>query len=78
MEIEVVLEPGQSNVEGLEIARQLMEQLDVRDEDILAGAYIDMQERLVRESSSSTEETNSTSTEKIGTANFMSGNNLEP
>ena len=45
MEIEVVLEPEQSKVEGLEIARQLMEKLAVRDEDILADAYIDMQER---------------------------------
>jgi predicted adenylyl cyclase CyaB len=42
VELEVVLEPGQSEAEGREIARGLMETLDIRTEDLVSVAYIDL------------------------------------
>lgn len=42
VELEVVLKPGQSDDEGRAIARDLMARLDIREEDLLESAYIDM------------------------------------
>jgi predicted adenylyl cyclase CyaB len=42
VELEVVLRPGQSDAEGQEIARDLMARLDIREEDLLEPAYIDL------------------------------------
>jgi predicted adenylyl cyclase CyaB len=42
LELEVVLEPGQSDSEGERIARGLMAQLDVSSHDLIEGAYIDL------------------------------------
>lgn len=42
VELEVVLKPGQSTAEGDELARDLMEKLEIRSEDLLAGAYLDL------------------------------------
>jgi predicted adenylyl cyclase CyaB len=42
MELEVVLNPDQSDAEGRAIARDLMTQLGVREEDLLEGAYMDL------------------------------------
>jgi predicted adenylyl cyclase CyaB len=42
VELEVVLKPGQSDDEGQAIARDLMARLDIREEDLLESAYIDM------------------------------------
>jgi len=44
MELEVVLRPGQSDADGQAIARGLMSRLEVQDEDLLEGAYMDMLE----------------------------------
>jgi predicted adenylyl cyclase CyaB len=44
MELEVVLHPGQSDLEGQAIARDLMTRLGVREEDLLEGAYMDLLE----------------------------------
>ncbi len=42
VELEVVLKPGQSDAEGQAIARELMAKLDIREEDLLDRAYIDL------------------------------------
>ena len=42
MELEVVLEPGQSAAEGQAIAADLMSQLDIHATDLVEGAYIDL------------------------------------
>jgi predicted adenylyl cyclase CyaB len=44
MELEVVLRPEQSDLEGQAIARDLMTRLGVKEEDLLEGAYMDMLE----------------------------------
>lgn len=45
LELEVVLQPGQTVEEGRAIAGSLMAELGVRPEDLLEGAYIDLLER---------------------------------
>jgi len=45
LELEVVLADGQAPGDGEAIARQLLRELGVRDEDRVAGAYIDLLER---------------------------------
>ena len=42
LELEVVLRPGQSSEEGQRIAEDLMRELDVRDEDLVECAYVDL------------------------------------
>ncbi|XP_062990542.1 uncharacterized protein LOC134403928 [Elgaria multicarinata webbii] len=42
MELEVVLEDRQSAQQGEAVARRLMEELGVKDEDLLTGAYLDL------------------------------------
>lgn len=42
LELEVVLANGQSPAEGHRIAREIMTALEIRDEDLLTGAYADM------------------------------------
>jgi adenylate cyclase class IV len=42
VELEVVLSPGQSPEDGEATARSLMKTLDIRDEDLLDRAYIDL------------------------------------
>ncbi len=42
MELEVVLHPGQSDIEGQAIADALMEKLGIREEDLVEGAYMDL------------------------------------
>jgi predicted adenylyl cyclase CyaB len=42
LELEAVLRPGQTEAEGHVMARQLMASLAVRDEDLIACAYIDL------------------------------------
>lgn len=42
MELEVVMQPGQSDTEGQMIAKDLMKKLDIDSIDLLDGAYIDM------------------------------------
>ena len=42
MELEVVMQVGQSIEEGSKIANALMEKLEIRKEDLIAGAYIDL------------------------------------
>lgn len=44
MELEVVLQPGQTDAEGQAIAEDLMHRLGVAKEDLLEGAYMDMLE----------------------------------
>jgi predicted adenylyl cyclase CyaB len=43
MELEVVMEDGQSDVEGKSIAEGLMTRLGVETADLLEGAYLDLQ-----------------------------------
>jgi predicted adenylyl cyclase CyaB len=45
MELEVVLKPGQSDAEGQAIARDLMQQLDIREQDLVESAYMDLLEK---------------------------------
>ena len=45
MELEVVLQPGQSDAEGYAIAVNLMKELDILDTDLIDSAYIDMIEK---------------------------------
>jgi predicted adenylyl cyclase CyaB len=45
MELEVVLQDGQSETEGQSIAEDLMVRLGVRKEDLLEGAYMDLLEK---------------------------------
>ena len=42
MELEVVLRPGQSDVEGQTIADDLMDRLGIQRGDLLEGAYMDL------------------------------------
>jgi len=42
MELEVVLELGQSEEEGQSIAAELMEKLEIDEGDLIEGAYIDL------------------------------------
>lgn len=44
MELEVVMQEGQSNAEGEEIAKGLMTSLGVERSDLLEGAYMDLLE----------------------------------
>jgi adenylate cyclase class IV len=45
LEVEVVLRPGQPAAEGERIAAALRQDLEVRDEDLVERAYIDLLER---------------------------------
>jgi adenylate cyclase class IV len=45
MELEVVMQDGQSDAEGQEIAEGLMASLGVERSDLLDGAYMDMLEK---------------------------------
>lgn len=45
MELEVVLEQGQSDAEGQNIAEQLMSALGVEKADLIDGAYMDLLEK---------------------------------
>jgi predicted adenylyl cyclase CyaB len=42
LELEVVLEPGQTEEHGHEIVRGLMRKLDIRTEDLVVCAYVDL------------------------------------
>ena len=42
LELEVVMRPGQEATEGERKARELMEKLEIKPEDLIAGAYLDM------------------------------------
>ncbi len=42
LELEVVLAPGQSEAEGRALAIQLMRELGVAEDQLLAGAYLDL------------------------------------
>lgn len=44
-ELEVVLRPGQDDMEGLAIAENLLAELGIHREDVTEGAYIDLIER---------------------------------
>jgi predicted adenylyl cyclase CyaB len=44
MELEVVLNPGETDAQGQAIAEELMRRLEIRSEDLIDGAYIDMLE----------------------------------
>ena len=46
MELEVVMRPGQPDVEGQVIARDIMQKLGVASSDLLDGAYMDMIESM--------------------------------
>jgi adenylate cyclase class IV len=45
MELEVVLRPDQTDVQGQAIAEQLMVDLGIQKEDLIEGAYIDLMEK---------------------------------
>jgi adenylate cyclase class IV len=47
MELEVVLRDEQSDAEGTDIANQLMDALQIRPQDLLECAYIDLLEEVV-------------------------------
>jgi predicted adenylyl cyclase CyaB len=42
IELEVVLERGQDEAEGMRIAREFMDRLEIAEEDLLAQAYVDL------------------------------------
>ncbi len=42
LELEVTLQPGQTEAEGQAIAQQLMDRLGVRPEHLVSGAYLDL------------------------------------
>jgi len=42
LELEVVLQPGQSEAEGRQIATGLLDQFGISQDDVLAGAYVDL------------------------------------
>ena len=44
MELEVVLRPGQTDLEGQAVAHDLMTRLGVQEQDLLEGAYMDLLE----------------------------------
>jgi predicted adenylyl cyclase CyaB len=45
MELEVVLQPGQTDTEGQAIAENLMHELGIRDTDLIDSAYMDLLEK---------------------------------
>ena len=45
MELEVVLQPGQTDAEGQTIAEDLMHELGIREADLIEAAYMDMIEK---------------------------------
>ncbi len=45
MELEVVLQPGQSDAQGQVIAEEIMSQLEIDDSDLIDSAYIDLLEK---------------------------------
>jgi adenylate cyclase class IV len=45
LELEVVLQPGQTAADGEAIAARLMEWLGIREADLCSGAYADMGDR---------------------------------
>jgi predicted adenylyl cyclase CyaB len=45
IELEVVLQPGQTDADGQAIAMDLMNQLDIREADLIETAYMDMLEQ---------------------------------
>jgi predicted adenylyl cyclase CyaB len=45
LELEVVLEPTQSTAEGVAIARQIMRRLNIKKDDLIEPAYIDLLEQ---------------------------------
>lgn len=47
MELEVVMEAGQSDAEGQAIAEDLMRRLEIREEALLEGAYMDLIEKTI-------------------------------
>jgi predicted adenylyl cyclase CyaB len=47
MELEVVMRQGQSDAEGQAIAEDLMRRLEVREEALLEGAYMDLIEQTI-------------------------------
>jgi predicted adenylyl cyclase CyaB len=47
MELEVVLQAGQSDAEGQAIAEELMRRLGIREEALLEGAYVDLIEQTI-------------------------------
>jgi predicted adenylyl cyclase CyaB len=48
LELEVVLEPGQTDEEGQAIATELMAKLGVEEEDLIEVAYMDLLESVTR------------------------------
>lgn len=44
LELEVVLRPNQTEEEGIVIAQELSSTLGIKEEDLIAGAYVDMEE----------------------------------
>jgi predicted adenylyl cyclase CyaB len=48
MELEVVLQPGQTAKQGAGIARDLMKKLGIRTSDLVSGAYFDLLEKSAR------------------------------
>jgi adenylate cyclase class IV len=42
IELEVVLERGQDEAEGMRIAREFMDRLEIAEEDLVAQAYVDL------------------------------------
>ena len=45
MELEVVLQPGQADAEGQAIARHLMDEMGIKDEELIDSAYMDLIEK---------------------------------
>ncbi len=45
MELEVVLQPDQTDEQGQAIAEDLMRKLGIREEDLIEGAYMDLMEK---------------------------------
>jgi predicted adenylyl cyclase CyaB len=45
MELEVVLTPGQNDADGERIAKNLMQQLGIREQDLIDTAYMDLIEK---------------------------------
>lgn len=45
LELEVVLQPGQTDAEGQAIAENLMDELGIRDMDLIDSAYMDLIEK---------------------------------
>ncbi len=44
LELEVVLQPAQSEADAMDVARRLMRELGVDEDDLLLGAYMDLLE----------------------------------